>query len=88
MATSQGQDLKVLQELTYADSTHLDVRYRTHQLYTVNPVSFGQWLQDVVHGGFLAPQFYELGLLDGVGGIGEFELWGIWQVSGDCWQGG
>ena len=27
----------------YADDTHLNVRYRTHALYTVDPVDFGQW---------------------------------------------
>ena len=27
----------------YADDTHLNVRYRTHALYTVDPVDFGRW---------------------------------------------
>lgn len=27
----------------YADDTRLNVRYRTHALYTVDPVDFGQW---------------------------------------------
>jgi hypothetical protein len=27
----------------YADDTHLNVRYRTHALHTVDPVDFGQW---------------------------------------------
>jgi SAM-dependent methyltransferase len=37
------QDPTVLREQAYADRTHLDVRRRTHQLYTVDPVDFGQW---------------------------------------------
>jgi SAM-dependent methyltransferase len=43
MTTGQGQDSRILRERAYADAAHLDVRYRTHQLYTVNPVSFGRW---------------------------------------------
>jgi len=38
-----GQDQDLLREKAYADDTHLDVRYRTHQLYTVDPVDFGRW---------------------------------------------
>jgi len=34
-------ELKVLDG--YADDTQLNVRYRTHALYTVDPVDFGQW---------------------------------------------
>ena len=30
----------------YADDTHLNVRYRTHALYTVDPVDFGRWTLD------------------------------------------
>jgi SAM-dependent methyltransferase len=37
------QDQAILRGQAYADSTHLDVRRRTHQLYTVDPVDFGQW---------------------------------------------
>ena len=36
-------DQKLLREKAYADDSHLDVRYRTHQLYTVDPVDFGRW---------------------------------------------
>jgi SAM-dependent methyltransferase len=36
-------DQKRLSEEAYADDTHLDIRYRTHQLYTVDPVDFGRW---------------------------------------------
>jgi SAM-dependent methyltransferase len=43
MAALQIHDQKVLQEEAYADDSHLDVRYRTHQLYTVDPVDFGRW---------------------------------------------
>lgn len=43
MAALQIHDQKVLQEEAYADDSHLEVRYRTHQLYTVDPVDFGRW---------------------------------------------
>jgi ubiquinone/menaquinone biosynthesis C-methylase UbiE len=43
MAAQQIQDQKVLREEAYADDSHLDVRYRTHQLHTVDPVDFGRW---------------------------------------------
>jgi 16S rRNA G1207 methylase RsmC len=36
-------DQKVLREEAYADDSRLDVRCRTHQLYSVNPVDFGRW---------------------------------------------
>jgi SAM-dependent methyltransferase len=39
----QGQDPEILRDQAYADDTHLDVRRRTHQLYTLNPVDFGRW---------------------------------------------
>ncbi len=38
-----GQDPAVLRGQAYADSSHLDIRRRTHQLYTVDPVDLGQW---------------------------------------------
>ena len=41
-----SQDRTILREQAYADDTHLDVRYRTHELYTVDPVDFGQWTLD------------------------------------------
>lgn len=37
------QDPAILREQAYADGSHLDVRRRTHQLYTVEPVDFGRW---------------------------------------------
>jgi SAM-dependent methyltransferase len=43
MATQPICDQKRLREEAYADDVHLDVRYRTHQLYTVEPVDFGRW---------------------------------------------
>ena len=43
MKLPQGQDRSVLQEQEYADDAHLDVRIRTHQLYTVDSVDFGRW---------------------------------------------
>ena len=43
MAGQPIYDQKRLSEEAYADDTHLDVRYRTHQLYTVDPVDFGRW---------------------------------------------
>ena len=39
----QGKDPTVLREQAYADDSLLDVRRRTHQLYTVDPVDFGRW---------------------------------------------
>jgi ubiquinone/menaquinone biosynthesis C-methylase UbiE len=36
-------DQILLRDRAYADDAHLDVRYRTHQLYTVEPVDFGKW---------------------------------------------
>jgi len=38
-----SHDPAILREQAYADGTHLNVRRRTHQLYTVDPVDFGQW---------------------------------------------
>lgn len=38
-----GQDPSILREQAYADDARLDVRKRTHQLYTVDPVDFGRW---------------------------------------------
>jgi SAM-dependent methyltransferase len=46
MALERGQDPKVLREEAYADDRCLDVRRRTHELYTVDPVDFGQWTLD------------------------------------------
>jgi SAM-dependent methyltransferase len=43
MTIQCGYDPKVLRQDAYADDTHLDVRCRTHKLYTLNPVDFGQW---------------------------------------------
>ena len=43
MTSSPVHDQEVLREKAYADDSHLDVRYRTHRLYTVDPVDFGQW---------------------------------------------
>jgi len=37
------QERDILLGQAYADDRHLDVRYRTHQLYTVDPVDFGRW---------------------------------------------
>ena len=36
-------DQKLLREEAYADDANLDVRCRTHQLYTVDPMDFGRW---------------------------------------------
>jgi SAM-dependent methyltransferase len=36
-------DQKMLREEAYADDSLLDVRRRTHVLYTVDPVDFGRW---------------------------------------------
>jgi SAM-dependent methyltransferase len=38
-----GTDPAILREQAYADDALLNVRRRTHQLYTVNPVDFGRW---------------------------------------------
>jgi SAM-dependent methyltransferase len=43
MAFQRGQDPAILREEAYADDAHLDVRRRTHQLYTLDPVHFGRW---------------------------------------------
>lgn len=43
MAKVPIHDQKVLREEAYADDSRLAVRYRTHQLYTVEPVDFGRW---------------------------------------------
>lgn len=43
MTSSPVHDQEVLREKAYADDSHLDVRYRTHQLYTVDPVDFSRW---------------------------------------------
>ena len=39
----QGKDPTILREQAYADDSLLDIRRRTHQLYTVDPVDFGRW---------------------------------------------
>jgi len=39
----QSQDPEILRGQEYADDSHLDVRRRTHQRYTVDPVDFGRW---------------------------------------------
>jgi SAM-dependent methyltransferase len=43
MNTDPGVRREVLQEQAYVDDRQLDVRYRTHELYTVNPVDFSRW---------------------------------------------
>lgn len=43
MEMHRGSDPRVLREQEYADDSHLHVRRRTHQLYTVDPVDFGRW---------------------------------------------
>lgn len=43
MTMQCGHDPKILRQEAYVDDTHLDVRYRTHKLYTVDPVDFGRW---------------------------------------------
>jgi SAM-dependent methyltransferase len=43
MAGNLIYNQKVLREEAYADDARLDVRYRTHQLYTLDPVDFGRW---------------------------------------------
>lgn len=39
----QGKNPKILREQGYADDSQLDIRRRTHELYTVDPVDFGRW---------------------------------------------
>jgi len=39
----QAQDAAILRGQAYADDSQLDIRYRTHQRYTVDPVDFGRW---------------------------------------------
>jgi SAM-dependent methyltransferase len=46
MTRSRMSDQKLLREEAYADDRHLDVRYRTHQLYTLDPVDFVAWTLD------------------------------------------
>ncbi len=43
MQLQRGSDPRVLREQEYADDSHLRVRQRTHQSYTVDPVDFGRW---------------------------------------------
>ena len=43
MAQSSGQDPAVLREQAYADDRCLDIRRRTHQVYSVEPIDFGRW---------------------------------------------
>jgi len=42
----QGKDPAILREQAYADDTQLDIRRRTHQLYTVDPVDFNRWTME------------------------------------------
>ncbi len=44
----QGKDPTILREQAYADDSLLDIRRRTHQLYTVDPVDFGQWTLELL----------------------------------------
>ena len=39
----QAQNAAILRGQAYADDSQLDIRYRTHQLYTVDAVDFGRW---------------------------------------------
>ncbi|MGD8623115.1 MAG: class I SAM-dependent methyltransferase [Anaerolineae bacterium] len=39
----QSHDPEILRGQEYADDSHLDIRRRTHQRYTVDPVDFGRW---------------------------------------------
>jgi ubiquinone/menaquinone biosynthesis C-methylase UbiE len=48
MAHTAMYDQHLLREEAYADESQLDVRYRTHQLYTVDPVDFGRWTLEQV----------------------------------------
>jgi ubiquinone/menaquinone biosynthesis C-methylase UbiE len=43
MSNEAMYDQTVLREEAYADDSCLDVRYRTHQLYSLDPVDFGRW---------------------------------------------
>jgi ubiquinone/menaquinone biosynthesis C-methylase UbiE len=43
MASEAIHDQRLLKEEAYVDDSRLDVRYRTHQLYTVDRVDFGKW---------------------------------------------
>lgn len=43
MPAQPAPNPSLLHRDAYADDRHLNVRYRTHQLYTVNPVDFGRW---------------------------------------------
>jgi SAM-dependent methyltransferase len=43
MVCRRGQDPAVLREEAYADDAKLDVRRRTHELYTLDPVDFCRW---------------------------------------------
>jgi ubiquinone/menaquinone biosynthesis C-methylase UbiE len=49
MDAQPGADPKMLREQAYADDVHLDVRRRTHQIYTVEPVDFGRWTLERLH---------------------------------------
>jgi len=42
----QCKDPTILREKAYADDTQLDIRCRTHQLYSVDPVDFGRWTME------------------------------------------
>jgi SAM-dependent methyltransferase len=46
MSADLIQDQRLLREEAYADDSCLDVRCRTHQLYTLEPVDFAQWTLD------------------------------------------
>lgn len=43
MTSGAIHDQKLLREEAYVDDSCLDVRSRTHQLFTVDPVDFGEW---------------------------------------------
>jgi ubiquinone/menaquinone biosynthesis C-methylase UbiE len=43
MDAQPGTDPEVLREQSYADDVRLDIRRRTHETYTVEPVDFGRW---------------------------------------------
>ena len=43
MVAQPAPNQNLLHKEAYADDRHLDVRYRTHQLYTVDPIDFGRW---------------------------------------------
>jgi SAM-dependent methyltransferase len=46
MSADPIQDQRLLREEAYVDDSRLDVRTRTHQLYTLEPVDFVQWTLD------------------------------------------